>query len=112
MIRRTAALCFAPAMYLAGTAIAQEIPEEMLVLDHARCMVDCLNHNNKATCDILCDCTTDRFRTELDFEAYIKIRQEMSTGNISDETRLFFETTAIACSEAFDRETGLIQRPE
>lgn len=111
MIRRTAALLFAPAMLLATSAAAQEIPAEMLVLDHARCMVDCLDNNNKATCDILCDCTIDRFRNELDFDAYLKIRREMVSGELSPTTAIFFETIGLACSAEFDQKTGLEMPP-
>lgn len=91
------------AFFTAPAALAEEIPEEMLLMDYANCMQGCLAYEGQTACEILCGCSMSRFRSELDLEAYDILAREMIRDEVSPENRAFLDQTGQICVAEMDR---------
>ena len=96
--------------------MAEEIPEDMLLMDYTDCMQGCLDQAGNTACEILCGCSVNRFRAELDFEAYDLMIREMLKDEVSSENREFLDETGKICVAEMDRlmtefalEEGLVE---
>lgn len=102
---------FVSAFFAAGflgplPASAQDIPEDMLLVDYANCMKNCLESEGQMTCEVLCGCTMSRFRSELDMDSYSALLEEMNRDEISPDNRAFLDETAQMCVAELDRLMG------
>jgi hypothetical protein len=91
------------AVFYGSAAAAEEIPEEMLLMDYANCMQGCLAYEGQTACEILCGCSMSRFRSELDLEAYDILAREMIRDEVSPENRAFLDQTGQICVAEMDR---------
>jgi len=99
--RTTSALV--AAFFVITAAEAEEIPEDMLLMDYANCMQGCLGVEGRTACEILCGCSVSRFRSELDFKAYDVLTREMMRNEVSPESRAFLDETGEICVAEMDR---------
>jgi len=91
------------AFFIGPMAVAEEIPEEMLLMDYANCMQGCLEVEGQTACEILCGCSANRFRAELDLDAYNTLMVEMVRDEVSPENRAFLDETGEICVAELDR---------
>jgi len=91
------------AFFIIPAAQAEEIPEDMLLMDYANCMQGCLAVEGRTACEILCGCSVSRFRSELDMEAYDILSREMIRDEVSPENRAFLNETGEICVAEMDR---------
>lgn len=94
---------------------AQELTEELLAVDYTNCMTNCLDFSGRLQCEILCGCSMDRFRAELDVPAYASLSEQMAKDELTPESRAFLDETAVICVAEMDRlmeEMGLVMPPE
>ena len=102
------------AVFSVSAAAAEEIPEDLLVMDYFRCMEGCLDVSGQTSCEILCGCSMSRFRAELDLETYTALLEQMSSDEVTPENRTFLDETANMCVAELDRlfEESLLDMPE
>lgn len=95
------------AIMMTTIAVAQQsetIPEDLLALDHQRCMNGCVPGFGAATCKPLCDCTVAEFKTRLDFEAYLDMSVQLSKNAIKPEMRKLLDDVAKMCTAEIERQ--------
>ncbi len=85
-------------------AQSQDIPEDLLALDHQRCMNGCVPGFGEATCKPLCDCTVGEFKKKLTFESYLDMSVQLSRNTLTPELRTFLDTVANYCTAELDRQ--------
>ena len=102
------------AVFSFSAAVAEEIPEDMLVLDYSKCMQGCLNATGQTSCEVLCGCSMSRFRSNLDLAAYNDLFSQMSRDEVSPENRKCLDETATVCVAELDQliEDTLPEIPE
>lgn len=103
------------AVFFAPAALAEEPPEDLLITDFANCMQGCMDHESQIACEILCGCAMERFRSELDYDGYVTLSQQMGKNEISPESQAFLNETGAICVAELDRlmgEMGLAMPPE
>lgn len=90
----------------AATVFAQtrEVPEDLLALDHQRCMNGCVPGFGEKTCKALCDCTVSEFKKKLTFESYLDMSVQLSRNALTPELRSFLDTVANYCTAELDRQ--------
>ena len=101
LLRATTLAVLLPATV--SMAVAEEIPEEMLLMDYANCMQGCLEVEGQTSCEILCGCSASRFRETLDLDAYNVLMVEMVRDDVSAENRAFLDETGEICVAELDR---------
>ena len=79
------------------------IPEDLLTLDHQRCMNGCVPGFGEATCKPLCDCTVAEFQKKMDFEAYLDMSVQLSKNAVSPELRVLLDDVAKMCTAEIER---------
>lgn len=94
---------FALFIAVSGAVAAQEIPKELLAQDYANCMNGCLEHENRAICEILCGCAIGRFRAELDFAAYNELSAQMARNEVDEKNTAFLAETGRMCEAELER---------
>ena len=82
---------------------ANQIPEELLVLDHQRCMNGCVPGFGDKTCKPLCDCTVVEFRKKMDYDTYIVMSAQLAQNNVSAEMRALLDGIAKMCAAEIER---------
>ena len=98
----SAALCAVlMALCLAAPAFAADIRNDMLKRDHERCILGCVLGNDPAVCQVLCDCSVRRF-SELDQATYTRLRIDMNSGRITEDSRAWLDDTARICAAEVD----------
>lgn len=95
-------------------AAADEIPEDLLMMDYYQCMEGCLDVSGQTSCEILCGCSMSQFRSNLDAEGYNELLGQMSRDEVTPENRTFLDDTANLCVAELDRlfEESLLDMPE
>lgn len=90
---------------LSGTVIAQgkPIPEDMLALDHQRCMQGCVPGYGETTCKPLCDCTVSEFKKTMNFEEYLDMSVQLSRNTISPKLREYLNRVANYCAAEVEK---------
>lgn len=85
--------------------MAQEktIPEDLLALDHQRCMNGCVPGFGEQTCKPLCDCTVGEFKKQLTFEAYLDMSVQLTRNTLTPELQKFLAKVANYCTGELDR---------
>lgn len=89
---------------LPAFAQSQDIPEDLLALDHQRCMNGCVPGFGETTCKPLCDCTVGEFKKKLTFESYLDMSVQLSRNTLTPELRTFLDTVANYCTSELDRQ--------
>ena len=86
-------------------AFAQQkpIPDDLLALDHQRCMNGCVPGYGEQTCKPLCDCTIGEFKKQLTFEAYLDMSVQLTRNIVSAEMQEFLNKVANFCTGELDR---------
>lgn len=92
-------------MLCATTVAAQNksVPEDLLALDHQRCMNGCIPGFGEDTCKPLCDCTVGEFRKQLTFEEYLDMSVQLSRNEVAPGMREFLDKVANFCTAELDR---------
>lgn len=90
----------------------QTIPEDLLALDHQRCMLGCVPGFGENTCKPLCDCTVKEFKNKLTFDRYLELSVQLSKNTLTPELRKFLDDTANYCTGELDRMGIAIGEPE
>ena len=106
---------FLGAVFFVPIALAEEPPEDLLITDFANCMQGCMDHESQIACEILCGCAMERFRSELDYDGYVTLSEQMGKNEISSESQAFLDETGAICVAELDRlmgEMGLAMPPE
>ena len=100
------------------SAFAQQnpIPEDLLALDHQRCMNGCVPGFGEQTCKPLCDCTMGEFRKQLSFEAYLDMSVQLTRNAVTPEMQEFLGKVANFCTAELDRKgievgQGVAEKP-
>ena len=101
------------AVFSFSSAVAEEIPEDMLVLDYSKCMQGCLTKAGQTSCEVLCGCSVSRFRSNLDLAAYNELLSQMNRDQVTPENRKFLDETALLCVAELDLlvEESLLEVP-
>lgn len=89
---------------MAFSAQGEQIPEDLLSLDHQRCMNGCVPGFGEATCKPLCDCTVSEFKKRLDFEAYLDMSVQLSKNAIKPELRALLDDVAKMCTAEIEKQ--------
>ncbi len=86
-------------------AFAQQnpIPEDLLALDHQRCMNGCVPGFGEQTCKPLCDCTIGEFKKQLSFETYLDMSVQLTRNAVTPEMQEFLGKVANFCTAELDR---------
>ncbi len=86
-------------------AFAQQnpIPEDLLTLDHQRCMKGCVPGFGEQTCKPLCDCTIGEFKKQLSFEAYLDMSVQLTRSEVTPEMQEYLGKVANFCTAELDR---------
>jgi len=79
------------------------IPEDLLTLDHQRCMNGCVPGFGEQTCRPLCDCTMGEFKKQLSFEAYLDMSVQLTRNTVTPEMQEFLGKVANFCTAELDR---------
>ncbi|WP_262696165.1 hypothetical protein [Kordiimonas aquimaris] len=79
------------------------VPDDLLALDHQRCMNGCVPGFGEATCKPLCDCTVSEFKKQLDFEAYLDMSVQLSKNAVTPELRTLLDGVAKMCTAEIER---------
>lgn len=95
-------------MFLAAfqpNVMAQEkaIPEDLLALDHQRCMNGCVPGFGEQTCKPLCDCTVGEFKKQLSFESYLDMSVQLTRNSLTPQMQGFLAKVANYCTGELDR---------
>jgi len=92
-------------MYAGQSASAQQnpIPNDLLALDHQRCMNGCVPGFGEQTCKLLCDCTIGEFKKQLSFEAYLDMSVQLSRNAVTPEMQEYLGKVANFCTAELDR---------
>ncbi len=85
-------------------AQSKTVPEDLLALDHQRCMNGCVPGFGEQTCKPLCDCTVNEFKTKLTFESYLDMSVQLSRNTVTPEMRAFLDKVANFCTAELDRQ--------
>lgn len=100
-------------------AIAQQkaIPDDLLALDHQRCMNGCVPGYGEQTCKPLCDCTVGEFKKQLTFESYLDMSVQLTRNSVTPEMQAFLGKVANYCTGELDRKgievgSGVEAKPE
>ncbi len=114
-IFKTLAVFCAALFFQGAIAAAQEISNDSLLVDYSNCMTGCLDYEGELGCEVLCGCTVERFKSELDQDQYIALFDQLSQNEVSPENRAFLDETANLCVAEMDRllaEFGLDSPPD
>jgi len=86
-------------------AHAQEksIPDDLLALDHQRCMTGCVPGFGEQTCKPLCSCTVSEFKKRMSFEAYLDVSVELARNEVGPETRKILDSIALYCADQIEK---------
>ncbi len=92
-------------LYAEHSALAQQtpIPEDLLTLDHQRCMNGCVPGFGELTCKPLCDCTIGEFKKQLSFEAYLDMSVQLTRNAVTPEMQEYLGKVANFCTAELDR---------
>ena len=92
-------------MVASGTVLAQsaQIPQDLLDLDHQRCMKDCTPGFGEVTCKPLCSCTVTEFKKRLDFSKYLDLSAQLSKDELSPQNRALLDNIANFCAAELDK---------
>ena len=87
------------------SAFAQQnpVPDDLLALDHQRCMNGCVPGFGEQTCKPLCDCTVGEFKKQLSFDTYLDMSVQLTRNTVTPEMREFLGKIANYCTEELDR---------
>ena len=85
-------------------AQSQPVPDDLLALDHQRCMNGCVPGFGEKTCKTLCDCTVSEFKKKLTFESYLDMSVQLSKNELTEGVRGFLDTVANYCTAELDRQ--------
>ena len=101
-------------LFIATPVLAQSqpIPEDLLALDHQRCMNGCVPGFGEQACKVLCDCTVSEFKKKLTFESYLDMSVQLSKNDLTEGVRAFLDTVANYCTAELDRLGIEIGTPE
>ncbi len=87
------------------------IPQDLLQLDHQRCMQDCAPSFGEATCRPLCDCTIDQFSKRLDFSRYLDLSAQLAQADIKPGNRKLLDDIANYCTAELEKNGVAIGGP-
>lgn len=111
-VRALGVLFFTTISFSVSAQSQQTIPEDLLALDHQRCMNGCVPGFGETTCKPLCDCTIKEFKNKLTFERYLELSVQLSKNTLTPELRKFLDDTANYCTAELDRMGIAIGEPE
>lgn len=79
------------------------VPDDLLALDHQRCMNGCVPGFGEKTCKPLCDCTVSEFKKQLSFETYLDMSVQLTRNAVTPEMQEFLGKVANFCTAELDR---------
>lgn len=81
------------------SAIAKDIPAELLDLDRERCQRTCISElDSEPVCKQLCDCTVVEFQERFDYDEYIRVSGDLLQDTVSPADRKILDAIAKKCS--------------
>lgn len=100
------------ALSFGSAALANEkARKDMLARDHQKCVLGCAMNNDGEVCQVLCDCTVDKF-ADLAFSDYVRLQIELNSDHVTDDHRAYLDDMALSCAAEVDAKfPELIEAP-